>query len=208
MATEKPIGDAVVPTTTRRPVSATKPSRRPTKPSIDIERPSTHRPTRPPVALDDDDETPSCLNRAFLQHESDCNKYYQCNNGQLILQNCPPGLNWNEDHCDWPANTHCVSHDEHDDNEVDEDSRPSSTTRRPTTTRKTTTTRKPTKKPSKKPFQPVQIIPEEGGYKVVCYFTNWAWYRPGEGKYTPDDIDENLCTVIFQKKRNEKSKVY
>lgn len=33
-------------------------------------------------------------------------------------------------------------------------------------------------------------------YKVVCYFTNWAWYRQGEGKYKPQDIDETLCTHI------------
>lgn len=36
----------------------------------------------------------------------------------------------------------------------------------------------------------------DSGYKVVCYFTNWAWYRPGIGKYTPDEIDPGLCTHI------------
>lgn len=33
-------------------------------------------------------------------------------------------------------------------------------------------------------------------YKVVCYFTNWAWYRPGIGKYSPENIDYDLCTHI------------
>ena len=32
--------------------------------------------------------------------------------------------------------------------------------------------------------------------KVVCYFTNWAWYRPGQGKYKPEDINSDLCTHI------------
>lgn len=31
---------------------------------------------------------------------------------------------------------------------------------------------------------------------VVCYFTNWAWYRQGDGKYLPSDIDADLCTHI------------
>ena len=30
----------------------------------------------------------------------------------------------------------------------------------------------------------------------MCYFTNWAWYRPGVGKYVPETIDEKLCTHI------------
>lgn len=25
---------------------------------------------------------------------------------------------------------------------------------------------------------------------------DWAWYRPAEGKYLPENIDENLCTHI------------
>ena len=37
---------------------------------------------------------------------------------------------------------------------------------------------------------------EDNEYKVVCYFTNWAWYRPDIGKYKPEDIDYTLCTHI------------
>lgn len=33
-------------------------------------------------------------------------------------------------------------------------------------------------------------------YKVVCYFTNWAWYRQGDGKFLPEHIDDQLCSHI------------
>ncbi|XP_052588176.1 acidic mammalian chitinase [Peromyscus californicus insignis] len=34
-------------------------------------------------------------------------------------------------------------------------------------------------------------------YNLVCYFTNWAQYRPGLGRFTPDDIDPCLCTHLI-----------
>uniref|UniRef100_A0A8C2WU04 chitinase n=1 Tax=Cyclopterus lumpus TaxID=8103 RepID=A0A8C2WU04_CYCLU len=33
--------------------------------------------------------------------------------------------------------------------------------------------------------------------KMVCYFTNWSQYRPGTGKYTPQNVDPFLCTHLI-----------
>lgn len=63
----------------------------------------------------------------------------------------------------------------------------------PTNRPSTTTTIRTTPQPST-PRPP--IAPHSGHFKLVCYFTNWAWYRKGVGKYTPDDIDTDLCTHI------------
>ncbi|XP_078402307.1 acidic mammalian chitinase-like [Cetorhinus maximus] len=34
-------------------------------------------------------------------------------------------------------------------------------------------------------------------YRLACYFANWAQYRPGIAKYTPDDIDPCMCTHLI-----------
>lgn len=36
-----------------------------------------------------------------------------------------------------------------------------------------------------------------GGKKVVCYFTNWAYYRPDPYKFVPENIDPALCSHII-----------
>lgn len=45
---------------------------------------------------------------------------------------------------------------------------------------------------------PKLTSPNDDGYKVVCYYTNWSQYRPKIGKFLPENIDPHLCThVIF-----------
>ncbi|XP_043925108.1 uncharacterized protein LOC122799843 [Protopterus annectens] len=34
-------------------------------------------------------------------------------------------------------------------------------------------------------------------YKLVCYFTNWAQYRPDPAKYFPKNVDPYLCTHLI-----------
>jgi len=36
-----------------------------------------------------------------------------------------------------------------------------------------------------------------GSLLLVCYYTNWAQYRTGQGKFTPSNIDPNLYNKIF-----------
>ena len=48
--------------------------------------------------------------------------------------------------------------------------------------------------PTPPPTKPTEV--PDGGKKVVCYYSSWAFYRPGYGKFDIDDIDPHLCTHI------------
>lgn len=207
---------------------------------------------------------------------AECTSFYQCVNGEKMLQKCNDGLEWNKNTntCDWPALAGCspaksaatvkeggceegfIKNDPSDCSmyqfcvhrkfarfsckdglywddalkvcnfpdqvecnqtpgepgpglpqeaviaEWEEPERPSTTSTtetpdwssdyeyeewKPSTT---STTRRPD-------YHNVPLQgPLSGDYKVVCYFTNWAWYRPGAGKYRAEDIDPTLCTHI------------
>ncbi|CAH1396474.1 unnamed protein product [Nezara viridula] len=119
--------------------------------------------------------------------KKDCTKFYTCQYGILIQQDCPPGLHFSQKTlmCDWPENAKCGSNeipDENNENEQGEMVLPPSLQEITTTTTAVSIIEKPA---------------DTGEFKVVCYFTNWAWYRQGKGKYLPEDIDTSLCTHII-----------
>uniref|UniRef100_A0A2K6AHS3 Acidic mammalian chitinase n=1 Tax=Mandrillus leucophaeus TaxID=9568 RepID=A0A2K6AHS3_MANLE len=41
------------------------------------------------------------------------------------------------------------------------------------------------------------ILLTGSAYQLTCYFSNWAQYRSGLGRFTPDDIDPCLCTHLI-----------
>lgn len=144
-----------------------------------------------------------CEGSTHVPYPGDCEKYLLCNHGQLQAADCAPGLQWNQrvKICDWPSMAQCTETNngvdvlatgDGDASEIDDLNNEiiQIPTRKPSTTT-TTTTERPRPTTERQPVEP-----HSGHYKLVCYFTNWAWYRRGIGKYTPDNIDTDLCTHI------------
>ncbi|KAF3422630.1 hypothetical protein E2986_01595 [Frieseomelitta varia] len=140
-----------------------------------------------------------CTPDSYTSVPGDCESFQACLWGRYEVFHCAPGLHFNERTriCDWPARANCQ------DNSVSTDNQDSSIpgnkpADHPTSTEKAweASTTQATTTTSPAMIDPDQPSPLSGYYKIVCYFTNWAWYRRGVGRYLPENIDHTLCTHI------------
>ncbi|XP_072751718.1 probable chitinase 10 [Anoplolepis gracilipes] len=150
----------------------------------------------------------TCIPGSYSSVPGDCKRYQACLWGRHEMFNCAPGLHFNKETriCDWPARAKCTN----DDKEVTTQVTISTTnlpaqppiSQKPVTqpateqTPITSTTSQPTSTLPSAIIDPEKVSSLSGDFKVVCYFTNWAWYRRGIGRYLPEHIDHTLCTHI------------
>ncbi len=167
----------------------------------------------------------TCQEGSRIPHPTDCASYLWCVHSEYIQLSCQQGTHWdrNMETCNHPEAAGCTTSDsaqgttsaapttttsswDSGDNIWDNadnswDNGDNSWDNGDWSGDNSGQWKPPTPKPTtQRPTGPTEAVPLQGplsgDFKVVCYFTNWAWYRPGAGKYKPEDIDPTICTHI------------
>lgn len=145
-----------------------------------------------------------CVSGSYSNVPGDCNSYQACLWGRQEVFSCAPGLHFNKETriCDWPSRAKCTDNDGDKEITTQMFEVTSQAPVRPTISHKPVTQPTFTEQTPVTSTLPSAIVDPDkvsslsGYYKVVCYFTNWAWYRRGIGRYLPEHIDHTLCTHI------------
>jgi hypothetical protein len=165
------------PTTTKTPKPSPTPSPKPTRPPGDPECP-----------------WPDPLNyTVHLPHETDCTKFYKCDNGKKVEFDCPDGLHFNKELevCDWPQDAGC------EDVNTPSTASPSPTpsrTPKPTTTKTPKPSPTPSPKPTRPPGDPECPWPDPLNYTVhLPHETDCTkFYKCDNGKKVEFDCPDGL----------------
>jgi len=155
----------------------------------------------------------------LVPNPGNCESFLTCVHDKFLAQSCQSGLHFDNKikACNFPEAANCdgtsVSGSEPEDSGVvsvgdkDKPATAKPTTQKPSEGNGQWTPdpnpgqwewKPPTTTTTETSFIETSNVAEplSGDYKVVCYFTNWAWYRPGIGKYRPEDIDPSICTHV------------
>ena len=70
---------------------------------------TTQRTTTTRTTTTTETDVRQCVEGSYYEYPKDCQKYYFCGNGKLILQACSAGLYWSSEAqmCDWNDNVRC-----------------------------------------------------------------------------------------------------
>ena len=70
---------------------------------------TTQRTTTTRTTTTTESDVRQCVEGSYYEYPKDCQKYYFCGNGKLILQACSAGLYWSSEAqmCDWNDNVRC-----------------------------------------------------------------------------------------------------